>query len=277
MNHKAESYLMENLEETFRLEVKTAPNAVREQAEWCGVRPGMRILDAGCGPGLVASILNEMVQPGGEVVGIDFSEERIRHAEEHYGGNSGIQFKCRDLRKPVGEPGAFDLIWVRFVLEYFRSESPEIVKNLAASLKPGGLMCLLDLDYNCLTHYERNPEIEKILFKLMKALEQKHNFDPYAGRKLYAFLYDLGFQDIQVNVLAHHLIYGYASDSDFFNWYKKVEVASEKAEKLFENYPGRGKAFLADFKNFFLDPRRFTYTPLILCKGVMSPSSPSTD
>ena len=277
MNHKIESYLMENLEETFRLETKTDRNAVREQAEWCGIKPGMRILDAGCGPGLVTSILNEMVQPGGEVVGIDFSEERIRHAEERYGGISDIHFKWQDLRKPMGELGTFDLIWVRFVLEYFRSESPEIVKNLAASLKPGGLMCLLDLDYNCLSHYELDPEIEKTLFKLMKELEQNHNFDPYCGRKLYAFLYDLGFQNIQVNVSAHHLIYGHASDSDYFNWYKKVEVASEKAERLFENYPGGREAFLADFKNFFQDPRRFTYTPLILCKGVISPSSPSRD
>ncbi|MFC1580924.1 class I SAM-dependent methyltransferase, partial [Thermodesulfobacteriota bacterium] len=227
---------------------------------------------------LVASILNEMVQPGGEVVGIDFSEERICHAEESYGGDSGIQFKCQDLRKPLGEQlGRFDLIWVRFVLEYFRSESPEIVKMLSASLKPGGLMCLVDLDYNCLTHYELDPEIEKILFKLMKELEQKYNFDPFAGRKLYAFLYDLGFQDIQVNVSAHHLIYGHANDSDFFNWYKKVEVASQKAEKLFENYPGGGKGFLADFKSFFRDPRRFTYTPLILCKGIMPSATSSMD
>ena len=268
MDQDTESYLMENLEETFRLELKTDPDAVREQAKWCGLSPGMRVLDAGCGPGLVTSILHEMVQPGGEVIGIDFSNDRIRHAEKKYGGKPTIHFRKHDLKKPMPELGSFDLIWSRFVLEYHRLESSAIVKNLADSLNPGGQMCLLDLDHNCLTHYELSPEIEKILFALISELELNYNFDPFAGRKLYAYLYDLGFQSIELNLVAHHLIYGQAEESDIFNWYKKVDVASAKAERVFENFPGGRDGFLEKFREFFLDPRRFTYTPLILCKGV---------
>jgi ubiquinone/menaquinone biosynthesis C-methylase UbiE len=103
---------MENMEETVRLEVKTDPEVVRKQAGWCGVAPGMRVLDAGCGPGKVSSILYEMVQPGGSVVGVDFSEERIGHARERYGKSPGIQFEVRDLRDTLEGLGLFDLIWV---------------------------------------------------------------------------------------------------------------------------------------------------------------------
>jgi hypothetical protein len=49
---------------------------------------------------------------------------------------------------------------------------------------------------------------------------------------------------------------------------KKVEVISIKARELFKNYPGGRDGFIADFNRFFYDPRRFTYTPLILCKGM---------
>jgi hypothetical protein len=45
-------------------------------------------------------------------------------------------------------------------------------------------MCLLDLDYNCLTHYPLPVKMEKILVKLMKLLETRFNFDAFAGRKL---------------------------------------------------------------------------------------------
>jgi SAM-dependent methyltransferase len=263
---------MENLEEGIRLEIKTDPEAVRKQALWCGLKPGLRVLDAGCGTGKIASIFHEMIQPGGRILGVDYSEERIHYAKQHYGQGSGIDFQIHDLRDPLDGVGLFDLIWVRFVLEYYRLESPDIVRKLTACLKPGGYLCLLDLDHNCLNHYELHAKMERILFEAMNRLEQEYNFDPYSGRKLYAYLYDLGYQDIQLDLMAHHLIYGKISDEDLFNWTKKVEVASMKTKGLIENYPGGHDAFIADFTKFLLDPRRFSYNPLILCKGMKPPS-----
>jgi hypothetical protein len=109
--------------------------------------------------------------------------------------------------------------------------------------------------------------METILFAIMEKLEKDHNFDPYAGRRLYAYLYDLGYDDIQMDMIPHHLIYGKIKDEDIFNWLKKVEVVSKKTRALFDGYPGGHAAFFQDFQGFFLHPRRFTYTPLILCKG----------
>ena len=40
--------------------------------------------------------------------------------------------------------------------------------------------------------------IENLLPKLMKRLAEKFDFDGYAGRKLYSYLYDQGYQDIRV-------------------------------------------------------------------------------
>jgi SAM-dependent methyltransferase len=265
---KSHFYLMENKEEALRLEVKTDPEAVKNQAVWCGIKPGMRVLDAGCGPGITTSILREMIQPFGSIMGLDYSKELISHASENYGKESGIEFHVHDLRDPVNGFGQFDIIWVRFVLEYNRVESFDIVKNLMNCLNPGGYLCLLDLDYNCLSHYELSSEFNVLLHELMVRLDEKYNFDTYAGRKLYAYLYDLEFEDIQLHLVAHHLIYGKnISDGDVFNWIKKMEIAAKRLGDMFDRYPGGYEAFFADFKKFFLDPRRFTYTPLILCKG----------
>jgi 2-polyprenyl-3-methyl-5-hydroxy-6-metoxy-1,4-benzoquinol methylase len=265
---KPPDYFMENEAESIRLEVKTRPEAVRKQALWSGLKPGLRVLDAGCGPGKVTSILHEMIQPGGTILGVDYSEKRIDHAKKHYGQKSGIDFQLHDLRDPLEGVGQFDLIWVRFMLEYNLVESPEIVRNLTGCLKPDGYLCLLDLDHNCLSYYQLPPKMEKILFNLMTRLEKEYNFDPYSGRKLYAYLYDLGYQNIQIKASTHNLIFGKVKKEDLFNWTKKVEVASIKAIELFENYSGGCDGFFADFINFFEDPRRFTYTPLILCKGM---------
>lgn len=268
------SYLLaENLEETTRLEIKTDPEAVRNQASWCGLKPGLRVLDAGCGPGKTTAILREIIQPGGEIVGVDYSQERIRYAKQHYGHEPAIEFRLHDLRDPLDDFGLFDLIWVRFVLEYNLVESPDIIRNLTACLKPGGYLCLLDLDQNCLNHYQLPTQMEDILSELMVLVEEKYNFDPYSGRKLYAYLYDQGYEDIQVDLVPHHLIYGKLGDADAYNWIRKAEVASTKIREIFETYPGGGAGFFSEFIQFFNDPRRFTYTPLILCKGMKSLST----
>jgi hypothetical protein len=49
-----------------------------------------------------------------------------------------------------------------------------------------------------------------------------------------------------------------------------IDYSGERIRYAEEHY-GRN-AFFKDFKAFFLEPRRFTYTPLILCKGTAPPA-----
>ena len=71
-----------------------------------------------------------------------------------------------------------------------------------------------------------------------------------------------------MNVEAHHNIYGQLNEPDEFNWIKKVEIAPDKIGYLFEEYGGNRELFWQEFKEAFSDPRRFTYTPLIICRGI---------
>ena len=259
-------YIMEHEDEAKRLDLKTEGGPVFKQALWAGIQPGMRVADIGCGSGKTTHFLHQLIQPGGEIVGIDASRVRVRHAEECYGGK-GISFACRDFYRPLHDLAGFDFIWVRFVLEYHRSRSPEVVANLARALKPGGILYLADLDNNCLTHYGLPPRLEEALKGIMETLEADHDFDPYAGRKLYSYLYDQGFEDITVAMDHHHLIYGPLNDIDRYNWTKKIEVAAKNSGFCFDAYPGGYREFAQEFATFFADPRRFSYTPIIYCKG----------
>src|SRR4026208_63360 len=44
------------------------------------LRPGMRVLDVGCGPGSISLGIAEKIAPG-EIVGIDFQESQIAQAK----------------------------------------------------------------------------------------------------------------------------------------------------------------------------------------------------
>ncbi len=260
-------YLMESDDEEIRLELKTDKTIVKKQAQWAGINAGMRVADIGCGPGITTNALNDLVRPDGETIGIDFSQKRIEYAQKHY-KDKGIEFICRDARESLEDLGKFDFIWVRFLLEYYLDNSFQIVENLAKILKPGGILCLIDLDHNCLSHFGIPERLEKNVFAIMKELQRKANFDPFAGRKLYSYLYDLGFNDIAVDVAAHHNIYGTLKDSDSYNWLKKVEIAPERINYKFNDYNGGREEFIKEFRESFSNQRRYTYTPIILCRGV---------
>jgi SAM-dependent methyltransferase len=264
---KPQAYLMENDEEEKRLEIKTDPAALKEQALWCGIGPGATVLDVGCGPGKTTSLLYELIQPGGEIVGVDFSEKRINYARKIYSKKQGLEFHIKDMRLPMDDIGSFDFIWIRFILEYYYNGSVDIIRNVSMNLKQGGWLCLLDLDNNSFNHWEMPKEMEIVANKCIKRMQKEYNFDIYAGRKLYSYMYDLGFEDISMNLIAHHLIYGELKAVDEFNWMKKIETFIQKVPDIFEFYQGGSEKFVNDFKIFFKDPRRFTYTPLIICKG----------
>ena len=174
-------YLMEGHEESIRLDIKTDPKVVEEQALWAGIQPGMRVADLGCGAGKTTFHLNKLVQPDGETLGVDFSEQRVHYAKAHY-SDKGIEYVVSDIRDPLEDLDMFDYIWIRFVLEYYLSNSFEIVKNACNILKPGGIICLIDLDCNCLRHYGIPKRLEAALVKIMKLLES-----PWLVKKHYDY------------------------------------------------------------------------------------------
>ena len=259
-------YLMESEEESIRLEAKTDPVTVEQQALWAEIRPGMRVADLGCGCGKTTFLLHGLVQPGGTAVGVDLSEERLKYALDNY-AREGIEFVRGDIAHTLDELGKFDFVWIRFVLEYFRSNGPEIVRNASRMVRPGGTLCLIDLDHNCLNHFGLSGRLERAITRCARVLEEEFNFDPYAGRKLYSFLYDLGYEHLSVSVGAHHLIYGALGDMDAFNWMKKIEIVTRKAGFAFDEYTGGREEFMEEFTRFFFDPRRFSYTPVICARG----------
>lgn len=261
-----DGYFMESEEEAKRLDLKTDPTVVDRHARWAGLRPGMRVADLGCGSGKTTFCLSKIAGTKGEAVGIDNADQRIEFAKKHY-SSERIDYVLADIRSDLSFLGKFDFVWVRFVMEYYGSTAYEIVKNINKILNPGGILCLIDLDYNCLTHYGLPKRLDSAIQGIKQTLEKKADFDPYAGRKLYSYLYDMAYEDIDMTIEAHHLIFGELNEVDTFNWTKKVEVGGKLSGYPFDDYEGGYEEFFEEFKKIFSHPRRFTYTPIILCRG----------
>ncbi len=123
-----------------RAPVQSDPQALAFLVASADLPPDSLILDAGCGPGLVA---NAFLDAGHRVVGVDLSEEMIRRARarcERFGDRS--RFECRSLYDP-SLTGSFDAAVSRYVLHHV-TDPVGFVRRQAGLLRPGGILVLLD-------------------------------------------------------------------------------------------------------------------------------------
>lgn len=118
----------------------------RRLLEAAGIRPGMRVLDVGCGLGKVAALVADLVGDAGQVVGLDrdagvLAMARARAAEL---GLDRVSFVEGDLDGALDlEP--FDAAVGRRVLMYL-PDPVGALRRLAAIVRPGGPIAFHELD-----------------------------------------------------------------------------------------------------------------------------------
>ncbi|MBM0740835.1 class I SAM-dependent methyltransferase [Phormidium sp. CLA17] len=102
-------------------------------------RQGDRILDIGCGPGVLVPYL-----PAVDYVGFDASEEYIQAAQEQYGDRA--TFYCKQVStQAITEHSQFDLVLAVGVLHHLDDiEALQLCRLAQAALKPGGRLITFD-------------------------------------------------------------------------------------------------------------------------------------
>jgi tocopherol O-methyltransferase len=99
------------------------------------LKPGMRVLDVGCGYGATARILAR--EFGAEVTGLTISPQQRRHAASATAGEGSLRFVCEDWLENRQEPESFDLVVAMESTEHMRDKQRAFTE-IARVLKPGG-------------------------------------------------------------------------------------------------------------------------------------------
>ena len=107
------------------------------------LKPGMRVLDVGCGIGGGDFLMAELY--GVEVVGIDLSTNMVNIAKQRAAAKPGLSvtFEVRDATTTEFEPESFDVVYSRDTLLHIHGK-PELFRRFLGWLKPGGQLFISD-------------------------------------------------------------------------------------------------------------------------------------
>ena len=104
------------------------------------LKPGMALLDCGCGPSTITLGLAELVAPG-EVVGTEIEESHVALASANawQRGIGNVRFEAADLYELPFADASFDAVFVSAVLGNLR-EPIRGLREAYRVLKPGGVI-----------------------------------------------------------------------------------------------------------------------------------------
>ncbi|MFG2223139.1 class I SAM-dependent methyltransferase [Streptomyces sp. NPDC048644] len=163
------------------------------------LRPHMKVLDIGCGPGTITADLAELV-PDGHVTGLEYAPDILEQARAttHGRGLTNVRFEAGDVHSLDYPDDTFCVTHAHQVLQHV-GDPVQALREMRRVTKPGGIVAVRDADYSAMTWY---PEVDGMddWLRLYLRVTRANGGEPDAGRRLHAWARQAGFAAESVTV-----------------------------------------------------------------------------
>lgn len=165
------------------------------------LRPGMRVLDIGCGTGAITADIARAVGPQGAVVGLDRDSANLEIARQEHAAVPNLSFQAGDILAPdfaTSIDAPFDLVNATRVLLWI-GEPVHALQQMKKVVRPVGR--IVALDYS-LDDTEWDPEPPSSFCDFYRAFLQfrsSNGWDNSMARHLPAVFGAAGLTDIQTH------------------------------------------------------------------------------
>jgi len=211
MGNQCGSYRYDSFDKTFqaqefeRLYRQASTFLDVERKFWpaSGVTAGNKVLDLGCGSGIITHELAKQVYPG-KVVGLDMSQtlldrgQRAREDCADKGQKTDLCFQQGNVYDLPFAEASFDVVYARLLFQHL--EQPlEALENIFHVLRPGGVVCIIDVDKDWSSLYPE-PASSPLLDQAIIEKQLSQGGDPWVGRKLSYYLNSSGFTEVNTTI-----------------------------------------------------------------------------
>jgi len=151
------------------------------------LKPGMRFLDCGCGPGTLTMGFAQRVAPG-ETIGIDreTSQTGPIAADARAASITNLEFARGDVYRLPWPDASFDVTFGSAVLGSV-TDAERVVREMLRVLRPGGIIGLKEFDNGGDLIWPHNPIIDRSI-ELYQRVRAANGHEANAGRKLKSYL-----------------------------------------------------------------------------------------
>ncbi|MBV9387034.1 MAG: class I SAM-dependent methyltransferase [Chroococcidiopsidaceae cyanobacterium CP_BM_ER_R8_30] len=163
-----------------------------------GLSEGMRVVDVGCGSGIITRWIAKQVKEKGSVIGFDASPEQIEQARilTAETGLKNIVYQVADVYAPGLPLNSFDLVFCRLVLMHL-THPVDALHQMKALLKPGGRLVCEEMDLSYMT-CDPFSEAFKRLVDLDLALSDHRGQHHRLGSWLFRLFLEVGLSEMKI-------------------------------------------------------------------------------
>ena len=192
------------------------------------LKPGLNVLDFGCGPGSISVGFANAVAPG-ETHGVDMEESLIETAKSiaMSQGQDNAIFHVGDVTDLKFEDNFFDIAHCRSVLMHV-PDTAAVLSEVKRVLKPGGIIaCREMICESSFTH----PDFDNVMrrsWDMFADLLSADDGHPQMGKDMKRHILEAGFTDIRMS--ASFSVYSYPAEIAYVSrlinhWLLSPEVA----------------------------------------------------
>jgi ubiquinone/menaquinone biosynthesis C-methylase UbiE len=161
------------------------------------IRDGQRVLEVGCGSGVVMRDLATLVGPKGAVVGVDSSRSMMSAARalaRTHPLRRRMRWRVASGAALPFAAGRFDATLAVTVLLHV-ADPRAVVREMVRVTRPGGRVAVQDQDFGtvAVTHPER-----ELTERIMWGVATRMYEEPHSGRRLPALLRAAGLEDVRL-------------------------------------------------------------------------------
>ena len=160
------------------------------------LRPGMRLLDVGCGPGSITAGLVKYIAPG-EVVGIDAEPSVLETARDLAQGVDNLSFEEGSAYALPCDDGAFDVAYAHQLMQHL-ADPAAALREMGRVVRSGGYVAARDSDYQTMISHPRTEAIEEWR-ALYTEVVRRNGADANAGRRIASWMARAGFEQVEIS------------------------------------------------------------------------------